>query len=116
MPELFDMKRPLAVKYQNGEKSIMVAYYRHGKGMVYLEPFWEQKPDDKKAIVISGEVTGEGPWKIGEAVISLVGCHNTDAELAKMLSDWEFHLQTVGADYYKAEETRELARRHGAII
>ena len=116
MPDLFDMNRPLAVKYKNGEKFIMVAYYQHAEGIVYLEPFWQQKTEDKKAVVLKGKLSGDGPWKIGQAVISLVGCHNTDPELAQMLSDWEFHLQEVGSDYYQPEGIRSLAKQYGGLI
>ena len=116
MPDLFSMTRPLAINYKNGEKTIMVAYYRHEKGIVYLEPFWEQKLEGQKATVIKGDLKGDGPWKISDAVISLVGCQGTDPELARLLSEWEFHLQNIGADYYQPENIRNLAREYGAII
>ena len=116
MPDLFTMKRPLAVNYENGNKSIMVAYYPHKEGLVYLEPFWEQKPEGNKAIVIKGEVRGDGPWKIGNAVISLVGCQGTDPYLAQLLSQWEFHVQSMREDYYQPEQIRNLAREYGALV
>lgn len=116
MADLFLMKRPLAVNYSSGKKTIMVAYYPHTKGLVYLEPFWEQKPDGEKAVVVEGEIKGEGPWKIADAVVSLVGCQGTDAELAQMLAEWEFHVQSVGSDYYQPESIRALAREYGALV
>lgn len=116
MADLFEMKRPLAVTYTNGEKAIMVAYYRHADGLVYLAPFWEQKEEGQKAVVIKGELKGDGPWKIGDATITLVGCQNTDADLAQMLAQWEFHVQSVDSDYYQPETIRNLARKYGALI
>lgn len=116
MADLFSMNRPLAVNYQNGSKTIMVAYYPHAEGMVYLEPYWEQRSEGKEVVVLKGTVKGEGPWKVGDVVISLIGCQNTDAELAHQLADWEFHLENVGVDFYQPEKIRLLAKRYGAIV
>lgn len=116
MPDLFDMQRPLAVNFSNGDKTIMVAYYRHPEGLVFLEPFWESKAEDQKARLIKGEIKGDGPWRCGNASITLVGCHGTDAELAQLLSEWENHLQQVDPEYYVVDEIRALARSFGALI
>ena len=116
MPDLFEMQRPLAVNFADGRKTIMVAYYKHPEGMVYLEPFWEQKSEYEKAVVLKGSVKGEGPWKIADAVISLVGCQGTDPDLAQLLAEWEFHVQSVGADYYQPESIRTLAKKFGALV
>jgi len=110
------MNRPLAVNFTNGHKAIMVAYYPHKEGLVYLPPFWEQLPKGQQATVIKGRITGEGPWKLADAVISLVGCQGTDAELAQLLADWEFHLQQQAADYYQPQAIRALAKEYGALI
>jgi len=110
------MKRPLAVNFADGRKTIMVAYYKHPDGLVYLEPFWEQKAEGQKVAIIKGDLKGEGPWRIGDAVITLVGCQNTDAELAQMLAQWEFHVQSVGSGFYQPEAIRGLAREYGALI
>jgi hypothetical protein len=116
MPDLFEMKRPLSVNFTDGSKTIAVAYYPHAQGMVFLEPFWEQKADGQKALVVKGDVKGDGPWRVGNAVFSLVGCQGTDPDLAQLLAEWEFHLQSVGAEYYEPEQIRELAREYGALI
>lgn len=116
MANLFEMKRPLTVGYSNGDKEIMVAYYRHSEGLVYLPSFWEKRPEGQKAVVIKGELKGEGPWKIADVVITLVGCQNTDADFAQMLAEWEFHVQSVASDYYQPENIRALAREYGALI
>ena len=116
MPDLFDMQRPLAINYKDGSKGIMVAYYPHAEGLVYLEPFWENKSAENKARVLVGEIKGDGPWRCGDASITLVGCQGTDADLAQLLSQWEDHVQEVGPDYYKVDEIRSLARSFGAMI
>lgn len=116
MANLFEMQRPLAVTYGNGDKDVMVAYYRHPEGLVYLGTFWEKKAEGHKAVVLKGELKGEGPWRIADVVITLVGCQNTDADLAQMLAQWEFHVQSVGGDYYQPEAIRSLAREYGALI
>lgn len=116
MADLFEMKRPLTVSYANGHKELMVAYYRHSEGLLYLPPFWENRPEKEKAVLLKGELKGEGPWKIADTVITLVGCQNTDADFAQMLAEWEFHVQSVGGDYYQPEEIRSLAREYGALI
>ncbi|MDH5425046.1 MAG: hypothetical protein OEY29_08645 [Gammaproteobacteria bacterium] len=116
MPDLFSMKRPLAVNYASGDKTVMVAYYPHADGLVFLPPFWEQREEGNKAVLIKGEITGNGPWKIADAVISLVGCQGTDSELAQMLAEWEFHVQSLPQEYFQPEDIRRLAREYGAII
>ena len=110
------MKRPLAVNYSNGEKALMVAYYHHAEGLVYLPSFWEQEAEGAKATVIKGKIQGEGPWKVSDAVISLVGCQGTDPEMAQMLAEWEFHVQSMSEDYYHPESIRSLAREYGALV
>ena len=116
MPDIFEMKRPLAVNYASGEKTVIVAYYPHPQGLVYLEPFWENKAEGQQATVIEGEIKGEGPWIINDAIISLVGCQGTDPDLAQQLAQWEFHVQSVEDDYYQPEEIRQLARKYGALV
>ena len=116
MPDLFEMQRPLSVNYTDGRKTVIVAYYPHAEGMVYLEPFWEQKPEGEKVVLIKGDVKGDGPWRVGSAVLTLVGCQGTDAELAQQLAQWQAHIQEVGSDYYDPEAIRALARQYGALI
>lgn len=94
----------------------MVVYYPHNEGLLYLRPFWEQQPQGQQATVLKGELKGQGPWKIADAVISLVGCQGTDAELAQQLADWEFHLQNVGQNHYNVDDIRCLAKEYGALI
>lgn len=116
MPALFEMKRPLAVNFADGSKTIMVAYYPHAEGLVFLEPFWQQRTDENKATVVRGVIKGDGPWKVGDAVISLVGCQGTDPDLAQLLARWQTHVQEVGSDYYQPEDIRALARQFGALV
>ncbi|MDH5391825.1 MAG: hypothetical protein OEY11_01440 [Gammaproteobacteria bacterium] len=116
MADIFEMKRPLAINYSSGEKAIMVAYYPHKEGLVYLQPFWQQQAQSEQVTLIKGQLKGQGPWRIADAVITLVGCQGTDPELAQWLAEWECHVQAMGEQYYKAEDIRSLAREYGALV
>jgi hypothetical protein len=67
--------------------------------------------------LISGELRGEGPWKIGGCVLRVLGCHNTDPHLAEPYARWREYLQNAGPDDYPPpEQIRSIARRLGATV
>jgi len=91
-------------------------FFPHPQGLLGFEIYWEQAADPSSLIqVYAGEVKGEGPWKVGDAVITVLGCHGTDAELASTFADWKFHRE-FGNPYPQDEEIRAIARRYGASV
>ena len=72
-------------------------------------------PQDE--VVIVGEVTGEGPWKVGGCVITVLGCQGTDPELALPYLRWRDYLEQAGPeDYPPQAQIRDIARRLGAAV
>jgi len=114
MADLFTMKSPLMIRFANGEASIMAEYFKHSEGLLYFDVFWPERTDSF-IHVVKGEYKGEGPWKVGDAVISVLGCHGCDADLATQFAEWQTWLQMVGDQYPTEEEIKNLAIEFGAI-
>jgi hypothetical protein len=116
MADLFTVKTPLSLRLPDGERRILMEFFPHPRGLLGFEINWEQAPDPSTLIqVYEGELKGESPWKVGDAVITVLGCHGTDAELASRFADWKFHRE-FGAPYPSDDEIRSIARRYGATV
>lgn len=115
MADLFAMKAPLMIRLANGEKHIMAEYFRHADGLLFFDVFWHQNPEQGIHLV-KGEYKGDGPWKVGDNVINVLGCHGSDPELANLFAEWQYYLQTGADDCPTVDEIRALAKTHGALI
>lgn len=115
MADLFSMKSPLMIRFADGEARVMAEYFKHPQGLLFLDLFWHQNP---QAFIhlIEGEYKGEGPWKVGDAVISVLGCHACDVELATQYAEWQAYLQMYGDEYPHRQVIEEKARAKGALI
>ena len=114
MADLFAMKAPLMIRLANGEKHIMVEYFRHAEGLLFFDVFWHRNPQHSIHLV-KGEYKGDGPWKVGNNVIHVLGCHGSDPELANLYAEWQFYLQTCADEYPVKDKILSFARDHGAI-
>jgi hypothetical protein len=84
-------------------------------GMVYFELYWHlQRPAALAIHRLAGEIRGDGPWKIGGAVISVLGCHGTDPDLAEAHAEWQDYLRQGAPGYPAPAAIRALAQAHGA--
>jgi len=116
MADLYTVKTPLSIRLPDGEKRILMEFFPHPRGLLGFEIFWEQAADASDLIrVYEGELKGEGPWKVGDAVLTVLGCHGTDAELASLFADWKMQRE-MGVEYPSEEEVIHLARSHGAMV
>lgn len=116
MADLFTVKTPLSLRLPSGEKRILMEFFPHPQGLLGFEIFWEQSSDYSAMIrVYEGQLKGEGPWKVGDAVLTVLGCHGTDAELASQFADWKMQRE-MGVEYPSDEEVYDLARRYGAKV
>ena len=111
---LFTCNTPLAIRFRDGSKSIMVEYFQHADGLLFFEPFWNTTAG-YEPVVIKGEVKGDGPWKVGDCVITVLACHGCDAELALVFADWQNALLMQGDDYPDRTTVQAIARKYGAI-
>lgn len=89
MADLFSVTAPLAIRYRDGSKEVMVKRLPYDDGLLYLPTFWTEKKFEDALRFVAGPIRGEGPWKVGEAVVTVLGCHGTDAELASDFSCWQ---------------------------
>jgi len=116
MPSIDEITAPLMVQWSDGHKQLIAAAFPHARGLLYFDPFWHQSTPQKAAHVIEGELTGEGPWRIENAVIRVLGCQGADPELQSVFSEWQQYLQTRSDEYPPREQIREIARKLGAAI
>lgn len=93
MADLFTVTAPLAIRFKDGSKQIMIRTSEYEDGVVFLTPFWHEHSKDKQVQYIAGPIIGEGPWKVGDAVVTVLGCHGTDPELASQFAQWQAYLQ-----------------------
>lgn len=116
MADLFTVTAPLALRMPDGTRKVIAACFPHPLGLLYLDTFWHLSTPDRAAHLIRGALTGEGPWKIGGAVLTVLGCHNTDPDLAEPFARWQQYLETHGDEYPPPEQIRGIARRLGASV
>ncbi|SFV69386.1 hypothetical protein MNB_SUP05-5-136 [hydrothermal vent metagenome] len=114
MAEIFTIKSPLYIQYSNGEKRVIQNLFKHPEGLLYFELFWENNP--KYSIhLIKGKIKGEGPWKIADCTLHILGCNHTHPKLCEMQS---FHRQEMllNPENFRMNEVLEIASKKGAIL
>lgn len=109
MADLFSVTSPLVIRSPRGGEKVIAELFPHPNGLLFFEIFWNQMPDQKGIHLIEGEVHGEGPWKVGEYVIHVLGCHGSNADLALEFSQWQMYLQSPMHDYPDQLTIRKLA-------
>jgi hypothetical protein len=117
MADLFSVTAPLALRCPDGTRKVMAACFPHPLGLLYLDIFWHRRSPAEAAHLIRGDLRGEGPWKVGDCVISVLGCHHADPDLAAPFADWQAYLESDrGTDYPPPEQIQAIARRLGASV
>lgn len=117
MAELQNVTAPLVIRFADGSEKVAAACFPHPEGMIYLDLFWHQTTPDKAAHILPGQLTGEGPWKVGSTIIRVLGCRNTDPHLQDAFSQWKDYLQSSsGLEYPSRPQILRIARRLGAKI
>lgn len=116
MADLFTVTAPLMIRFPDGDKRIMVERFPLADGLLYLEPFWAQLHPDEAFQKVEGAMKGDGPWKVGDAVISVLGCQGTDPQMADLYARWQTHMQQPGFEFPDRAIVEELARERGALV
>jgi len=115
MADLFSVTAPLAIRFRDtGEKQIMIERVPYRDGLVFLPAFWTDTGIEGALRYVAGPVEGEGPWKVGNAVVTVLGCHGTDAELAGEFSCWQTRLMELGEAYPEKNDIERQMRIHAA--
>jgi hypothetical protein len=65
---------------------------------------------------VEGALKGEGPWKVGDAVITVLGCQGTDPVMAGLYARWQTHMQQPGFAFPPRDIVVALARERGALV
>lgn len=116
MADLFRVTAPVMIRCPDGAQRVMVELFRHPRGLLYFEPFWDRLPGGQGVHLVEGEIRGEGPWKAGDCVISVLGCRGSHPELAAEYADWRAYLEVRGDESPSRREIESLARAHGALV
>ena len=116
MADLFSVTAPLMIRFPDGEKRIMVERFPLANGLLYLEPFWTQQDPETAFRRVEGPLKGEGPWKVGDAVITVLGCQGTDPAMAELYARWQTHMQQPGFAFPPRDIVESLARERGALV
>ena len=117
MADPYTVTAPLALRLPDGSEQVIAACFPHPLGLLYLDCFWHQSTPQASAHLIRGTLSGEGPWRIGDHVLRVLGCHHTDPHLAEPYARWREYLEVHGeTDYPPPEQIRAIARRLGAEL
>jgi len=116
MADPYSVTAPLALRLPDGTRKVIAECFPHTLGLLYLDPFWHQSTPDRSAHLLKGKLTGEGPWRIGDAVITVLGCQGTDPSLQAPYAQWRDYLAAHAEEYPPAEQIRGIARRLGSSV
>lgn len=105
---------PLVLRDPQGNERVIAACFSHPAGLLCLDLFWHQSTPEKAAHLLRGELKGDGPWRIGDFRLRVLGCHNTDPHLAEQFSAWSDYLANHGDQYPPRAQIMEIARKLGA--
>lgn len=114
MADLFQITAPLVVR-RSGVQSVIALLFPHPRGVLYFDLFWHVGVPDQTIHLILGPISGDGPWKVGQAVIDILGCHGTDPSLALEYETWQEYLGNA-TDYPSPKQIATIARRFGARV
>ena len=119
MADLFRVTAPRLVRRSDGAQHIMAECFPllAASGLVYFELYWNlQRPATRAIHILQGDIKGDGPWKIADAIITLVGCQSTHPELASSYAEWQSYLQLGAPSYPEIDAVHALARSVGARV
>lgn len=117
MAELFSVTAPLMIRFPDGRKYVMAERFPHPEGLLFFDMFWHRyMPASRAMHLVTGAIRGDGPWRVGDAVVTVLGCHGTDPEMASAYSEWQAFLETGAPGYPSPEAIRELAISRGAVL
>jgi hypothetical protein len=116
MAAIESVTAPLVIRFGDGHEQVIAAGFPHPAGLLYLDLFWHRQTPEQAAHLLHGELRGSGPWRIGDAVIRVLGCHHTDPHLQEQFLPWNRYLETRGDEYPPRRQILEIARRLGASV
>ena len=115
MADLFTVTAPLLLRRPAGTLHVMAEVFRHPEGLLYFDLYWNRHPAAAAIHLVTGEVRGDGPWKVGDYVITLLGCHGSHPEQAAENAAWQSYIEQQGSAFPSRDAVEALARAHGAL-
>ena len=113
MAQIDTVTAPLVIRFSEEEEKVVARAFSHPLGLVYLDLFWHESTPDQAAHLIRGKLQGEGPWRIGNARIRVLGCGATDPHLQEQYLPWRDFLNQYPDRYPPEAQIMEIARRLG---
>lgn len=114
MADLFTVTAPLMIRLPSGERRVMAERFPHPMGLLYFDLFWHVRDPSSAIHLVEGEIRGDGPWKIGAHVVTVLGCQGTHGECASDYDAWRLYLLENSDAYPARPLIHAIARRHGA--
>ena len=110
MADLFTVSHPMLVRYPDGNIRIIAETFKHTSGLVYVEPYWLAS-DKPVAALLAGEIKGDGPWKVGDVIVRLLSCADTEQKM--QWAEWEQYLYSCDSDspYHNEIVKREIINK-----
>lgn len=115
MADLFSVTAPLLIRYPDGRREVMVERFAHPAGLLYFLPFRDRADAAQALRLAEGEVRGEGPWKVGAATVTVLGCRGSDPDEAAEYAEWQLQRVERADEFPDREVLRELARAAGYL-
>jgi hypothetical protein len=116
MPAIETVTAPIVLRLPDGTEQLVAACFPHPAGLLYLDLFWHQSTPREAAHLLHGELRGEGPWRVGDARLRVLGCHGTDPHLQADFLRWQDYLREHGDAYPPRPQIEAIARRLGATF
>ena len=116
MADLFSVTAPLLIRLPGGEQHVMAERFAHPDGIVFFDLFWHLNDPSQTVHLVKGPIKGDGPWKVGDAVVRVLGCHGTDGLLARQFDEWRMYLTDHADTYPERPFIEAIARRLGATL
>ena len=114
MPAIDQVTAPLVLRHPDGREQLVAACFPHPRGLLYFDLHWHRSTPQQAAHLILGELRGDGPWRVGDARLRVLGCQHTDPHLQDDWLAWQQYLQSNPDAYPPRAQIVEIARRLGA--
>lgn len=114
MPAIDSVTAPLVLRHPDGREQLVAACFPHPAGLLYLDLYWHQAGPATAAHLLHGELRGDGPWRVGDARLRVLGCHHTDPHLQASFTAWQQYLLDHPQAYPPRAQIVDIARRLGA--
>jgi hypothetical protein len=116
MADLFSVTAPLAIRFSDGSRQIIIERMPYRDGMLFLPAFWTEAGAGSALRFVAGPLRGEGPWKVGDAIVTVLGCQGTDPELAAEFAAWQGYREQLGCNYPQPGEIGRLMDEYAAKV